>query len=164
MSSKIHYKLDQWEIIWALIDVFKCFLTDLGLFPPRTDVDALRWKVINHYPSIYLRYSPTWMKHACKSRTDCLKNILYTLTYCRYKPLFITCNRKSKRASLLHSWWWTVEQMESGFGLKLLGIKHLCFSAFWYCPQVNFRTEFPSGWTDASHNTTGQSWPSKEEK
>lgn len=68
-----------------------------------------------------------------------------------------TCNKKSKRASLPHSEWWTPTQ---GADLRSASLPQRACSSFWYWTQLS-GTEFwslslsPRWWISGSHHTTG---------
>lgn len=101
----------------------------------------------------------------CSAEWQYLWELFFLIRYWSTFSLTVTCNKKSNRASLLHSKWWIVEQPESDFGL-IFCCQHLCLREFWYSPHVNFKlvkpAARPAGYRDASHDTTGQDCPSKE--
>lgn len=79
----------------------------------------------------------------------------------RKENTFLTCNRKSKRASLPHSVWWTPTQ---GSDLSSVLLPQWTCSSFWYWIQLS-GNEFWSlslserCWISGSHHTTGLGVP-----
>lgn len=77
------------------------------------------------------------------------------------KSTYLTCNKKSKRASLPHSEWWTPTQ---GADLRSASLPQWTCSSFWYWTQLR-GTEFWSlslsarCWISGSHHTTGLGVP-----